>query len=159
VVSVRPLEDRDRPWARASLEETWGSVMVASRGRLQDASILAGFVAEDGGRPVGLATYRVDGDDCELVSINSARERRGAGAALLEAVAGAARAAGCSRVWLITTNDNLHAMRFYQRRGWDLVALHRDAMARSRELKPEIPERGEEGIPIRHELEFELRLA
>jgi GNAT superfamily N-acetyltransferase len=133
--------------------------MVASRGRLQDASILAGFVAEDGGRPVGLATYRVDGDDCELVSINSARERRGAGAALLEAVAGAARAAGCSRVWLITTNDNLHAMRFYQRRGWDLVALHRDAMARSRELKPEIPERGEEGIPIRHELEFELRLA
>jgi GNAT superfamily N-acetyltransferase len=133
--------------------------MVASRGRLQDASILPGFVAEDGGRPVGLATYRVDGDDCELVSINSARERRGAGAALLEAVAGAARAAGCSRVWLITTNDNLHAMRFYQRRGWDLVALHRDAMARSRELKPEIPERGEEGIPIRHELEFELRLA
>ena len=104
--------------------------MVASRGRLQDASILPGFVAEDGGRPVGLATFLVDGHDCELVSIHSARERRGAGGALLEAVAGAARAAGCSRVWLITTNDNLHAIRFYQRRGWDLVALHRDAMAR-----------------------------
>jgi hypothetical protein len=58
VVSVRPLDDRDRPWARASLEEIWGSVMVANRGRLQDASILPGFVAEDGGRPVGIATYR-----------------------------------------------------------------------------------------------------
>jgi ribosomal protein S18 acetylase RimI-like enzyme len=133
--------------------------MVVRRGRLQDASILPGFVAEDGGRPVGLATYRVDGDDCELVSIHVAREGRGAGTALLEAVVEAARVAGCSRVWLITTNDNLRAIRFYQRRGWDLVALDRDAVARSRELKPGIPERGEEGIPIRHELEFELRLA
>lgn len=131
--------------------------MVASRGRLQDASLLQGFVAEDGGRPAGLATYRIDGDDCEVVSIYSAREGRRAGTALLEAV-GAARVAGCTRVWLITTNDNLHAIRFYQRRGWDLVALHRDGVARSRELKPEIPERGEEGIPVRHELEFELRL-
>jgi GNAT superfamily N-acetyltransferase len=133
--------------------------MVVSRGRLQDASLLPGFVAEDDGRPVGLATYRVDRDDCEVVSIHSAREGRGAGTALLDAVVGAARTAGCSRVWLITTNDKLHAIRFCQRRGWDLAALHRDAMARSRELKPEIPERGEDGIPIRHELEFELRLA
>jgi hypothetical protein len=57
----------------------------------------------------------------------------------------------------VTTNDNAPAIRFYQRRGWDLVALHRDAVNESRRLKPEIPATGVDGIPIRHELEFERR--
>ena len=84
--------------------------------------------------------------------------RVGAGTALIEAVAGAARAAGCARLWLITTNDNLRALRFYQRRGFRLAALHRDALARSRELKPSIAEIGLDGIPLRDELELELDL-
>jgi hypothetical protein len=61
-------------------------------------------------------------------------------------------------VWLVTTNDNTAAIRFYQRRGWDLVALHRDALDRSRELKPAIPRTGDDGIALRHELELERRL-
>jgi Acetyltransferase (GNAT) family len=68
------------------------------------------------------------------------------------------REAGCRRVWLITTNDNLRALRFYQRRGFRLVAVHPDALARSRELKPSIPEIGLDGIPLRDELELELLL-
>ena len=70
----------------------------------------------------------------------------------------AAREAGCGRVWLITTNDNLRALRFYQRRGFRLVAVHPDALERSRELKPSIPEIGLDGIPLRDELELELTL-
>jgi RimJ/RimL family protein N-acetyltransferase len=66
--------------------------------------------------------------------------------------------AGVGRVWLITTNDNTAALRFYQRLGFDLVALHRDAVDAARSIKPSIPLVGNDGIPIRHELELELRL-
>jgi ribosomal protein S18 acetylase RimI-like enzyme len=93
-----------------------------------------------------------------VVTIDAFPEGAGAGTALLDAAARAARDAGCGRVWLITTNDNLRALRFYQRRGFRLVAVHPDALERSRELKPSIPETGLDGIPLRDELELELRL-
>jgi GNAT superfamily N-acetyltransferase len=157
-VTVRPLGPGDREWARAKLADLWGDVVV-SRGRLHDPAGLPGFVAEDeAGEPAGLLTYCIDGGDCEVVTINTFPKGEGAGTALLEAVAAAARQAGCARVWLITTNDNLRALRFYQRRGFRLVALHRDALDRSRELKPAIPEIGLDGIPLRDELELELML-
>jgi len=156
-VTVRPLGDGDRGWVRAKLAELWGDVVV-SRGRVLDATVLPGFIAEEGGEPAGLLTYRVDGEDCEVVTINAFPKGGGAGTALLDAAAAAARAAGCRRLWLITTNDNLRALRFYQRRGFELVAVHRHALDRSRELKPSIPEVGLDGIPLRDELELELSL-
>jgi len=156
-VRVRPLGEADREWATGKLRELWGEGVV-SRGRLLDATVLPGFVAEGDGEPAGLLTYRIDGGDCEVVTINAFPRGAGAGTALMEAVAVAARDAGCRRVWLITTNDNLRALRFYQRRGFRLAALHRDALARSRELKPSIPEVGLDGIPLRDELELELTL-
>jgi len=156
-VRVRPLGEADREWATGKLRELWGEGVV-SRGRLLDATVLPGFVAEGDGEPAGLLTYRIDGGDCEVVTINAFLRGAGAGTALMEAVAAAARDAGCRRVWLITTNDNLRALRFYQRRGFRLAALHRDALARSRDLKPSIPEIGLDGIPLRDELELELTL-
>ena len=77
---------------------------------------------------------------------------------LINAVREAALSAACHRVWLITTNDNIQALRFYQRRGFELVAVHRDAIKESRKLKPEIPEVGMHGIPLRDEIELELKL-
>jgi RimJ/RimL family protein N-acetyltransferase len=77
---------------------------------------------------------------------------------LLNAAATLARRAGWRRLWLVTTNDNTAALRFYQRAGWDLVAFHRNALVRSRVLKPSIPQMGLDSIPIRHELELELPL-
>jgi GNAT superfamily N-acetyltransferase len=156
-VTVRPLGAGDREWARAKLTELWDEIVV-SRGRVHDPAALPGFVAEEGGEPVGLVTFRIDGGECEVVTINAFPKGGGAGTALIGAVAGAAREAGCARIWLITTNDNLRALRFYQRRGFRLAALHRDALARSRELKPSIPEIGLDGIPLRDELELELDL-
>jgi ribosomal protein S18 acetylase RimI-like enzyme len=156
-VRVRPLGEADREWAAGRLRDLWGEGVV-SRGRLLDATELPGFVAEEDGEPAGLLTYRIDGGGCEVVTINAFPKGAGAGTALIEAVAAAARDAGCRRVWLITTNDNLRALRFYQRRGFRLAALHRDALDRSRELKPSIPEIGLDGIPLRDELELELRL-
>lgn len=70
-----------------------------------------------------------------------------------------ARRAGCTRLWLVTTNDNLDALRFYQRRGFRLSRLRPGAVDLSRQtLKPEIPEVGTFGIAIRDELELELDL-
>jgi hypothetical protein len=60
---------------------------------------------------------------------------------------------------VITTNDNVDALRFYQRRGFRLAALHQGAVDDSRaRLKPEIPEIGEHRIPLRDELDLELEL-
>jgi ribosomal protein S18 acetylase RimI-like enzyme len=157
-VRARPLADADREWARAKLRDLWGEGAV-SRGVVHDPSALPGLVAEDEtGRPAGLLTYRIDGDDCEVVTIDAFPQGAGAGTALVNAVLAAAQEAGCRRVWLITTNDNLRALRFYQRRGFHLVAVHPNALARSRELKPSIPEIGLDGIPLRDELELELTL-
>jgi len=60
--------------------------------------------------------------------------------------------------WAPTTNNNIAAIAFYQRLGMDLRALHRHAFLASRELKPTIPVRDAAGVPICHELEFELLL-
>ena len=154
---VRPFREGDREWVRETLRELWGETVV-SRGAVHNPTALPGFVAEEGGERVGLLTYRIDGADCEVVTIDAFPAGAGAGTALLDAAAAAARDAGCGRVWLITTNDNLRALRFYQRRGFRLVAVHPDALERSRELKPSIPEIGLDGIPLRDELELELTL-
>jgi ribosomal protein S18 acetylase RimI-like enzyme len=155
---VRPAGPADAGFIRAALDEFFGGTLVVSRGVLQDPTTQPGFVAELDGERIGFATYRIDGDECELTAIAALREGAGAGTALLAACADAARAAGCRRIWLVTTNDNIHALRFYQRRGWDIAALHRDAVTRSRALKPSIAFVGADGIPLRHELELELIL-
>jgi len=107
---------------------------------------------------VGLITYRIEGPECEVLSLDSLSEGIGIGTALLESALRAAGAAGCRRFWLITTNDNLRAVRFYQRRGFSLAALHRDALVVSRKLKPCIPPIGLDGIPLRDEIEMEILL-
>jgi len=158
-VSVRPVEDSDRDWLRETLTQR-GQLRIVSRGRLtEDAAKLPGFLAERGGSTVGYALVRIDRGELEVVALEALSRREGIGTALLAAAADEARRAGCGRAWLITTNDNLDAVRFYQRRGWDLVALHYDSVTAGRELKPELPEVGDYGLPIRHELEFELSCA
>lgn len=155
---VRRLEPGDRQWAAEVLTRIWGSTRIVSRGRLRDALKLPGFVAGLGDERVALLTWSVEGDECEVVTIDSLAERRGVGRALLAAAAEEAISLGCRRLWLITTNDNLPALRFYQRLGWDLVALHRGAVDQARQLKPEIPHIGLDGIALRHELELEFPL-
>ena len=132
--------------------ELWGGEVVVSRGKAHRVMELPGFIAQIGGRRVGVATYRLEDDQCELVMIDALRRRSGVGSALLSAVEAVA---GNRRLWLVTTNDNLDAIRFYQRRGYVLVAAHISAIEASRKIKPQIPRVGEYGIPIRDELEFE----
>lgn len=156
--TIAPLADRWRAAAAELLTARWGGTRMVSRGHVHDAAALRAFAADDGRELLGLVTYHIEGAACELVSLDSRREGIGIGGALLEAVANAAQAAGCRRLWLITTNDNLHALRFYQRRGWRLVAVHPGAVDAARRLKPTIPLIGLDGIPLHDEIELELPL-
>lgn len=156
---VRPFADGDKDWAYRLLFPRGGLSRVASCGVLHDPLQLPGFVAWQKGARIGLTTYRLDGEDCELLTLDSARQNAGAGTALVEAVRDAARSAGCGSVWLITTNDNTHALRFYQKRGFRIREMRPGAVDREREtIKPEIPVRGNDGIPISDEIELVIDL-
>jgi ribosomal protein S18 acetylase RimI-like enzyme len=155
---VRALRPAERRWLGEHLELAWGGTTIVSRGREHDASALPALVATDGDALVGLATYELDGDACQLVTLEAFRQWDGIGSALLAAVAEHARAHGCRRLWLITTNDNLAALRFYQRRGLRLVAVRPGAIDAARRIKPGIPQIGNHGIRVSDELELELPL-
>jgi ribosomal protein S18 acetylase RimI-like enzyme len=139
-------------------KERYGGTSIVSRGVEHFPLDLEGFVAEADGEMLGALTYTFHGGDLEVVTLDSFAENRGAGTALLAAAVEEARALGAGRAWLVTTNDNIRALRFYQRRGWDMAALHRDAVATARRIKPSIPPTGDHDIAIRHEIEFEHRL-
>ena len=156
-MKVRAVTEHDRQWIRALLCERWGAAELVTRGRLHHADRLPGFIACDADRPVGLITYTFNDGDCEIVSLDSLEPGKGVGSALVKAVVDLAAAKGCPRVWLITTNDNTRALRFYQKIGFELAALHRNAIKESRRMKPSIPEQGCDGIPIRDEIELEVR--
>jgi ribosomal protein S18 acetylase RimI-like enzyme len=117
-VAIRPLGPADRAWLTAFVTDRWGSEIMVARGRVIRPKEHPGFVAEDGRQRLGLVTYRIGDGECEIVTIDCVVEGRGVGTALIDAVTAQARAAGCRRVWLITTNDNLNALRFYQGRGF-----------------------------------------
>ncbi len=155
---IRQVTDDDEAWIEELLVRRWTSILQVTWGQVHDASKVPAYVATGDGQRVGLITYRIDGASCEIVTLDSVLENQGVGTALVEAVRAAATSAGCTRLWLITTNDNLHALRFWQKRGFRLVAVHRDVVAESRRLKPSIPLVGRDGIPIRDELELEATL-
>ena len=155
---------RDLEWATALLDDEFGGRMQARRGELIDALGDGGLVAESTGRAVGLACWHVDPADRGLAEVTclvvgTDQRQRGIGRALLDACAEHLRAGGATRLWLVTTNDNLGALRLYQRAGYRLTALRHGAVDESRRtIKPSIGEIGEHGIPIHDELELTLEL-
>jgi GNAT superfamily N-acetyltransferase len=157
---VRPRQPADEPAARAFLARHH-SVRAARLGEVLDPLDHPAFLAEVGtGQLAGVLTY-VPGPDwqqCEILTIHTDEQWHGAGTALIAAIEQLAARHRCTRLWLITTNDNVDALRFYQRRGFRLAALHRGAVDYSRtHLKPEIPVVGDYGIPLRDEIELEKR--
>jgi GNAT superfamily N-acetyltransferase len=156
-VRVRALRDDERAWAAGVVSESWDETVI-SGGREHRPAALPALVAEADGERAGLATYLIEDDDCELVTLDALTVGSGIGGALVEALADTARAAGCRRVHLATTNDNLPALRLYQRHGFVLAAVRLDGVAVTRQRKPQIPATGHAGIPIRDELVLERSL-
>lgn len=166
--SIRPLEYAADTWLDDLLTQSWGSKFIVTRGNKYDATSLPGLVAflpsqsetdkPGASRIIGVILYVIDGVECEIRLVQSLVENQGVATALIQAVKNLAAAQNCRRLWLITTNDNLKAIGFYQRRGFVLAAVHKNALAVSRQLKPEIPEIGLDSIPLRDEIELEMTL-
>ncbi|HKN53596.1 MAG TPA: GNAT family N-acetyltransferase [Amycolatopsis sp.] len=154
-VEVRPASSADAAYIRSTLQDQWGTTIVVRRGEPTDATLLPAIVAWRGGTRVGLATFRTLADLREIVTLDAIPPGMGTGAAMIRALRAQAYEDGIRRLWLITTNDNTRALRFYQRCGFDLVALHRNALDVARQMKPQIPLEVD-GIPLRHELELAL---
>jgi N-acetylglutamate synthase-like GNAT family acetyltransferase len=157
-MQVTELTDDDRKWVKERTELLFGGDFVVSREVVHDPHKLPGFIAAEGPERVGLVTYNIADGSCEVVTIDALCQFMGIGTELLETVEAAARAAGCTRLWAITTNDNLDAQRFFQKRGFVISEVRLGTMAKIRLLKPNIPEEGCYGIPIRDEIEFERPL-
>jgi GNAT superfamily N-acetyltransferase len=137
------------------LAKAWASTRVVSRGIVHRADELPGIIALKGDERIGLLTFNIVGRSFEIVTMNSLRKREGIGGELVKRAVEIARKHNCLRIWVITTNDNKDALKFYQMLGFQIVAVHKNAIEVSRKLKPEIPLRGHDDIPITDEIELE----
>jgi len=158
MISVRRFTVDDLPRLRAVWKENWGDEFVVAHGVIYYPDTLDGFIALDGDEWIGEITYTFSEDECEIVSLDSARQGMGVGTMLIHKVVEEAREKKCRRIFLITTNDNLNALGFYQKRGFEMVAVHRGAINESRKIKPGISLIGANNIPLRDEIELEMLL-
>ena len=157
-MEIRPIDPADRSRIDEFIMSRWFTMKMVVRGESVDLGSADGFYACDGDGITGLITFRFSGNEMEILSLDSVPENRGTGTALLDAAVMRAKESGAGRVVLITTNDNLAALRVYQKRGFDMAHLYRNAVDRARQIKPEIPLTGMGGIPLKHEIELEMTL-
>ena len=157
-MEIRQIDQQNRKQFDAFIIRQWYTMQMVVRGERIDLGNADGFFAFDD-EIIGLITYRLLGKEMEILSLDSIRENQGIGTVLLNEVIRKAKELGMSSISLITTNDNIPALRFYQKRGFDMVHLYRNALDQARKLKPEIPLIGMDGIPLRHEIELEMKIA
>ncbi|MFC2150124.1 GNAT family N-acetyltransferase [Calditrichota bacterium] len=155
---MRELIPADKEWVTHLLTQAWGSPQIATRERLLQADELPGVVAIYGGHPAGLATYQVGDAGFEIVTMNSLFEGQGVGRQVVDKLKWLATVHNCDRIWLVTSNDNLKAMRFWEHQGFTKFKVHLNSIEGLRKLKPEIPLIGLNGIKITDEIEYELIL-
>lgn len=158
MTGIRRLNNDDLPRLSQFWIEHWGGEEMVTRGNVYRPEQLDGFVIEDENAWIGLLTFFVENNECEITSLNSLRERQGIGTSLINEVVEEARKLQCKRLFCITTNDNLNALGFYQKRGFELITVYRGAVNESRKTKPGIPLIGYNNIPLRDEIELEMTL-
>lgn len=158
-LTILPVEATDKGWVLETTAEQWHAPQVVVHDHVYYPHQQPGLIAWRGVERIGLVTYDIQGSACEIVSLNAFESGQGTGTALLEAVEDKARQAGCRRLWLVTTNDNLEALAFYQKRGFHLVRVDSGAVDRARRIKPQIPTVGEHGIPMHDEIELDKSLS
>ena len=151
-VEIRALQADDEARAERLIEAELGNRTQARLDELVDVLAFPGFGAWTGEHLVGVATYH--GDELAALAVDRAHRGRGVGAALVEAVADVLAQQNVRTMWLVTTNDNLDAMRLYQRHGFRLTEVRRGGVDAARALKPVIPVVGEHGIEMHDELIF-----
>lgn len=157
-VVIAAAGDAERAWITRELTREFSSPLIYSAYRMFDTNTLPALVARRGGKLCGLACYRIDRDECELVAFLTTQRSIGVGSAMIAALRALAVSHGCRRLFLTTSNDNLAAMRFYQKRGFRFARVHQGSMDEGRKLIPSIPLQGHHGIRMRDDIEFEMAL-
>ena len=153
------IQDSDRDAIRGFITEHWHAPHICIRDKLYYPHQAEAFIERRDGKIAALVTYEQQGDAILMITQNSIEPGAGIGASLVLKIIEEARKRKVRRIWLTTTNDNLKSIGFYQRMGFRLVAVHRDAVIDGRRsLKPELPEFGVNGLPILDEIEMELIL-
>jgi N-acetylglutamate synthase-like GNAT family acetyltransferase len=135
----------------------WGSDIIVSRGKIYRAEDLDGVLVYENKEIIGLGLYYIKNNECEVVLLETFVQKKGIGSKIVEKIIEIAKVKNCKRIWVITTNNNINALEFYQKRGFYFSKIYINAMEESRKLKPEIPEEYN-GIKIRDEIEFEYLL-
>jgi len=156
-ITYRHATDDDATVLTETLGEQWGGTpVVVGRGIVYNLTEWPSLIAEQDAKIVGVLTYELTDEEMYVISIHAVTQHQGIGSGLMDAAI--AVAAGRRRIWLTTTNDNLDAIRFYQRRGFHFIEVRPDAVTRARALKPTIPLIGSYGIELRDELDLERPL-
>jgi len=155
---IERVTEKDKATLEKLFIENWQSSFMVSGGKVKHLHALEAFVYKENDEIVGIVTFCIENNAIEIVSLDSSYENKGVGTLLLQAVIDFYKTTACSRLWLITTNDNLSALGFYQKRNFTMHQLHLNAVKEARKLKPSIPEIGYHQIPIQHELELQYAL-
>ena len=135
----------------------WGSDILVSRGTIHKAQDLDRILAYGKEKIVGIGLYYIK-NDCEIVLLETFIQNKGVGTQIIDKIKEIVKHKKCKRIWLVTTNSNINAIHFYQKRGFKISNIYIKAMEEARRIKPEIPKFAENGIEIRDEIEFEMIL-
>jgi ribosomal protein S18 acetylase RimI-like enzyme len=135
----------------------WGSDIIVSRGNSYKAEDLDGILVYDKEKIVGLGLYTIKNNSCEIVLLETFIQNIGIGSEIIEKIKEIAKIKNCERIWLVTTNNNINALKFYQKRGFHFSNIYINSMEEARKIKPEIP-KTYDGIEIRDEIEFEMKI-
>jgi N-acetylglutamate synthase-like GNAT family acetyltransferase len=157
-IKIRAIRPTDTAWIRELFIQKWAGDLMIIRGKAYQLEELSGYIAELSNKKVGLITFRVTGQKLEITSLNSLLEKKGVGSTLVNKVLNFAKTRRLKSIRLITTNDNLNAIGFWQKRGFKLLRIYPDSLEMARKLKPALPFVGENGIPLRDEIELEMKL-
>jgi ribosomal protein S18 acetylase RimI-like enzyme len=159
MITTRMAEAKDIPWIKETMEKDWGGEPLLVRDKKYYPTALAGILAFDQAQNhLGFLFFEISDKTCEIVVFEIFQKLRGIGTLVLSELKDIAKQRGCDRISLMTHNDNLDALRFYQRRGFHICGIHLNSMEKIRKLKPCIPLTGDYGIPIRDEIDLEILL-
>ena len=157
-MNIERISNQTRELVNQFIINNWFSTNIIIRNKVIDATKLDGFLLLEENKIIGLITYTYFDNICEIVTLDSKKEGIGIGSNLLQKVEETAINNNYKKIRLITTNDNLKALQFYQKRGYFLTNLYPNAMDNVRKLKPNVPLIGENNIPLRDELELTKNL-
>ncbi len=149
---VKEITDDTRQRIISFFKEHWGSTEMVISSGVFSCDTLEGFFIEEHNQIIGLVTYIILKNEIEIISLDSLQEGKGIGSTLVDKVEDVAKQKALKEVSLITTNDNLNALKFYQKRGYRIIEVIPNAVNDARTVKPSIPLIGYNGIPLQDEV-------